>query len=185
MNEFTTRESINKLIGSPAGYVGYNDNKNIFEEIRNKPFSVLILDEIEKAHKSVINLFLNILDEGYCKDNKGNIIRFDNVLIIMTSNAVLKTNKIGYKNENKNNLHSFFPKEFINRIDEIIEFNNFTYNDAKTITINEINKYKNIKFTIEEIETIIRESNYQSQGIRNLIRKIKKECDKKMICNIT
>ena len=185
MNEFTTRESINKLIGSPAGYVGYNDNKNIFEEIRNKPFSVLILDEIEKAHKSVINLFLNILDEGYCKDNKGNIIRFDNVLIIMTSNAVLKTNKIGYKNENKNNLHSFFSKEFINRIDEIIEFNNFNYNDAKTITINEINKYKNIKFTIEEIETIIKESNYQSQGIRNLIKKIKKECDKKMICNIT
>ena len=185
MNEFTTRESINKLIGSPAGYVGYNDNKNIFEEIRNKPFSVLILDEIEKAHKSVINLFLNILDEGYCKDNKGNMIRFDNALIIMTSNAVLKTNKIGYKNENRNNLHSFFPKEFINRIDEIIEFNNFTYNDAKTITINEINKYKNIKFTIEEIETIIKESNYQSQGIRNLIRKIKKECDKKMICNIT
>ena len=135
MNEFTTRESINKLIGSPAGYVGYNDNKNIFEEIRNKPFSVLILDEIEKAHKSVINLFLNILDEGYCKDNKGNMIRFDNALIIMTSNAVLKTNKIGYKNENRNNLHSFFPKEFINRIDEIIEFNNFTYNDAKTITI--------------------------------------------------
>lgn len=185
MNEFTTRESINKLIGSPAGYVGYNDNKNIFEEIRNKPFSVLILDEIEKAHKSVINLFLNILDEGYCKDNKGNMIRFDNALIIMTSNALLKTNKIGYKNENRNNLHSFFPKEFINRIDEIIEFNNFTYNDAKTITINEINKYKNIKFTIEEIETIIKESNYQSQGIRNLIRKIKKECDKKMICNIT
>ena len=185
MNEFTTRESINKLIGSPAGYVGYNDNKNIFEEIRNKPFSVLILDEIEKAHKSVINLFLNILDEGYCKDNKGNMIRFDNALIIMTSNAVLKTNKIGYKNENKNNLHSFFSKEFINRIDEIIEFNNFNYNDAKTITINEINKYKNIKFTIEEIETIIKESNYQSQGIRNLIKKIKKECDKKMICNIT
>jgi len=69
MSEYSESISINKIIGSPAGYVGYDDNKNILEEIRNKPYSVLILDEIEKAHKSVLNFFLNILDEGNCKDS--------------------------------------------------------------------------------------------------------------------
>ena len=87
MSEYSESISINKIIGSPAGYVGYDDNKNILEEIRNKPYSVLILDEIEKAHKSVLNFFLNILDEGNCKDSSGKTVRFDNVLIIMTSNA--------------------------------------------------------------------------------------------------
>mgnify|MGYP002659369987 FL=1 len=96
MSEYSESISINKIIGSPAGYVGYDDNKNILEEIRNKPYSVLILDEIEKAHKSVLNFFLNILDEGNCKDSSGKTVRFDNVLIIMTSNAYVSKSLMGF-----------------------------------------------------------------------------------------
>ena len=100
-----------KLIGSPAGYVGYDDDKNILEEIRNYPYSVLIFDEIEKAHSSIINFFLNILDEGYCFDNKGNKIRFDNVLIIMTSNSNISKNSVGFNNTKS--ISNNFPKEFL------------------------------------------------------------------------
>ena len=115
MSEYSESISINKIIGSPAGYVGYDDNKNILEEIRNKPYSVLILDEIEKAHKSVLNFFLNILDEGNCKDSSGKTVRFDNVLIIMTSNAYVSKSLMGFnKNTTNNSLEDFFSKEFIN-----------------------------------------------------------------------
>ena len=185
MNEFTTKESINKLIGSPAGYVGHNENINTFEKIRNKPFSVLILDEIEKADKSIINFFLNILDEGYCNDNKGNVIRFDNVMIIMTSNAIIKTNKVGFNNYKHNNIYSYFPKEFINRIDEIVEFNSFSNNDIKVFINNESKKYNDLKLTDEEINKIIRDSNYKESGVRSIIKIIKKINDKKAISIIS
>ena len=146
MSEYSESISINKIIGSPAGYVGYDDNKNILEEIRNKPYSVLILDEIEKAHKAVLNFFLNILDEGNCKDSSGKIVRFDNVLIIMTSNAYVSKSLMGFnKNTTNNSLEDFFSKEFINRIDEIVPFNKFTEEDINKIIIKEANKcYKNI-----------------------------------------
>ncbi len=151
MSEYSESISINKIIGSPAGYVGYDDNKNILEEIRNKPYSVLILDEIEKAHKSVLNFFLNILDEGNCKDLSGKTVRFDNVLIIMTSNAYVSKSLMGFnKNTTNNSLEDFFSKEFINRIDEIVPFNKFTEEDINKIIIKEANKcYK--KYNSENI----------------------------------
>ena len=154
MSEYSESISINKIIGSPAGYVGYDDNKNILEEIRNKPYSVLILDEIEKAHKSVLNFFLNILDEGNCKDSSGKTVRFDNVLIIMTSNAYVSKSLMGFnKNTTNNSLEDFFSKEFINRIDEIVPFNKFTEEDINKIIIKEANKcYK--KYNSENIMSL-------------------------------
>ena len=187
MNEYSLKESINKLIGSPAGYIGY-DEENMLENIRNHPYSVLILDEIEKAHNSVINFFLNILDEGYCFDNKGNKIRFDNVIIIMTTNAVVSKNSLGFNNKSKN-VFNEFPKEFINRIDEVIEFNDLNENDINTIIFNEVLKYNkrnktNIKLSLEEINNIKDKSNYEIYGARKLSRIIKKELDNKLILSI-
>lgn len=188
MNEYTLKESINKLIGSPAGYVGYDENKNILEEIRNHPYSVLILDEIEKAHPTIINYFLNILDEGYCYDNKGNKIRFDNVLIIMTTNAFINKKTVGFNTSVKNNFDSF-PKEFLNRIDEIVEFKDILDCDVNRIIYNELEKYNkrhkcSLKLSLDEINKIKENSNIIDYGARKLNRNIKRELDKKLIDKI-
>ena len=187
MSEYSESISINKLIGSPAGYIGYEDNKNIFEEIRNKPYSVLILDEIEKAHKSVINFFLNILDEGYCTDSNGRKIRFDNVIIIMTSNAYMSKDLMGFnKNIKTNTLEEFFSKEFINRIDEIVSFNKFNKEDINKIILNEASKcYKKYNkdeiLSIDVINKIIEDSNYQELGVRKLCKIVRKEVENEII----
>ena len=190
MSEYSESISINKIIGSPAGYVGYDDNKNILEEIRNKPYSVLILDEIEKAHKSVLNFFLNILDEGNCKDSSGKIVRFDNVLIIMTSNAYVSKSLMGFnKNTTNNSLEDFFSKEFINRIDEIVPFNKFTEEDINKIIIKEANKcYKKYNseniISLDMINRIIKESNYEEYGVRKLCKAVRKEIENQIVCNM-
>ena len=190
MSEYSESISINKIIGSPAGYVGYDDNKNILEEIRNKPYSVLILDEIEKAHKSVLNFFLNILDEGNCKDSSGKIVRFDNVLIIMTSNAYVSKSLMGFnKNTTNNSLEDFFSKEFINCIDEIVPFNKFTEEDINKIIIKEANKcYKKYNseniISLDMINRIIKESNYEEYGVRKLCKAVRKEIENQIVCNI-
>lgn len=190
MSEYSESISINKIIGSPAGYVGYDDNKNILEEIRNKPYSVLILDEIEKAHKSVLNFFLNILDEGNCKDSSGKTVRFDNVLIIMTSNAFVSKSLMGFnKNTTNNSLEDFFSKEFINRIDEIVPFNKFTEEDINKIIIKEANKcYKKYNseniISLDMINRIIKESNYEEYGVRKLCKAVRKEIENQIVCNI-
>ena len=187
MSEFSESMSINKLIGSPAGYVGYDDNKNIFEEIRNKPYSVLILDEIEKAHKSIINFFLNILDEGSCKDSLGRVIRFDNVIIIMTSNAYSSKELMGFnKNIKSDTLEEFFSKEFINRIDEIVTFNKFTKDDINKIILKEADKcYKKYNkeniISLDTIDKIISNSNYEKYGVRKLCKVVRREIENELI----
>lgn len=104
MSEFSESHSVSKLIGSPPGYVGYSDNQNILEEIRNKPYSVLVLDELEKANPKVLDIFYQILDESKIKDACGHIIRFDNVVIIMTSNIGFFEEEIGFnKSKSKTN----------------------------------------------------------------------------------
>ena len=100
MSEYSESHSVSKLIGSPAGYIGYGDNMHILDKIKNNPFSVLILDEVERAHPNVLNLFLSILDDGKIKDSLGNIIYFNNVIIIMTSNVGYFKNSIGFTNNN-------------------------------------------------------------------------------------
>ena len=182
MSEYSDAMSINKIIGSPAGYVGYSDNKNILEEIKNKPFSVLILDEIEKADKSIINLLFQILDDGVIKDSKGNVVNFKNVTIIMTSNIGYNECSVGFnKNTNKlSKLKEYFDLPFINRIDNIINFDNLSYDVVKDITLSKINevkeKYKNrINITLNDnvIDEIINLSNYKEFGARKIEKLVK------------
>ncbi len=190
MGEYSESISINKLIGSPAGYVGYDDNKNILEEIRNKPYSVLILDEIEKAHKSIINFFLNILDEGYCKDSYGRVIRFDNVLIIMTSNAYTSKELMGFNNNIKSDaLEEYFSKEFINRVDEIIMFNKFSKQDINNLILKEADKYykkynKKGIINLDMIDRIITNSDYKEYGVRKLCKIVRKEIENEIISSV-
>ena len=183
MNEFTLKESMNKLIGSPAGYVGYEE-ESILEDIRNYPYSVLILDEIDKAHPAVINFFLNILDEGYCIDNKGNKIRFDNVIIIMTTNSIITSKSVGFNNKTK--LCNYFSKEFLNRIDEIIEFKPLNDSDINRFIYSELEKYNkrhicNLDLSIDDINDIKNNSNIKEYGVRKLNRNIRKLLDNKLI----
>ena len=128
MSEYKESHSISKLIGSPPGYVGYEDNRNVFEEIKDHPYAVLLLDEIEKASLNVVHLFLQILDEGKAKNAKGEEIRFDNTVIIMTSNLGSEKDNVGFVNEENSKkeeeLRLFFGSEFLNRINKVIYFNN-------------------------------------------------------------
>ncbi len=192
MSEFSEAHSVSKFVGAPPGYIGYNDNKTILEEIRNKPFSVLILDEIERANQSIINLLFQILDNGKIKDSKGVDIYFNNVIIIMTSNIGFDEINIGF---NKNNddltkLKEYFSIPFINRIDNIISFNRLTEENIKKIIDikinNLINKYKNIKIKIEDnvINDIIKLSNYNEFGARKIDKIIKDKLENIIIDKI-
>ncbi len=178
MNEYILPESINKLIGAPQGYVGYNE-ETLLDKVKNNPYSVLILDEIEKANTNILNFFLNILDEGYALDNKGNKIRFDNVIIIMTTNAIMNKKSIGFDNKTRNDF-SAFPKEFINRIDELITFNDATLESVKLVIDKVVNDYNNkynkrIVLSNEEENEIISKSDFNIFGYRKLGRLIKKK----------
>ena len=194
MSEYSEAHTISKLIGSPAGYVGYNDNKNIFDKIKDNPFTVLILDEIEKAHSSIINLFYQILDEGVLKDSKGETIYFDNTIIIMTSNIGFNNNNIGFNNSNKVNidLKEYFSLPFINRIDNIIKFNYLTYDNIKKIIKIKLNKLKNkynkkeitLKFSNTLIDEIINLSNYKEFGARKIDKIIKNQIESIIINQI-
>ena len=192
MSEYSDATSINKIMGSSPGYVGYDDNKNILEEIRNKPNAIILLDEIEKAHPLVINLLYQILDYGKIKDSKGNIIRFDNNIIIMTSNIGYNENKVGFNELNKNNIINSLKNElsisFINRIDDIIVFNNLSDEIISKIIKNKINTIKNkykdkIKVLISNkvINDIVTESNYNIFGARRIDKIINNKIENNII----
>lgn len=190
MSEYKEAHSVSKIIGSPPGYVGYSDNKNILEEIKMKPYCVLILDEIEKAHGDVINLFLQVLDEGKLKDSKGTTVRFDNVVIIMTSNIGFHDNNVGFnKNKKLNNkLNDSFSIPFMNRVDSVIKFNNLTYENVEIIVKNEINKLKEkynnkmeIKISNNVIKEIIMLSDFENYGARKVKRLIKDKLEYEII----
>jgi len=126
MSEFKEAHSISKLIGSPPGYVGYDEHKNIFEEVRDHPYSVILLDEIEKAHPDILPLFLQILDEGRCKNAKGETIHFEHTVIIMTSNLGYSNHAVGFCSREEiakeEQLKNFLGIEFLNRISKILYF---------------------------------------------------------------
>lgn len=194
MSEYSDSMSINKIIGSAPGYVGYDDNKNILEEIRNKPNSVILLDEIDKAHPKIINLLYQILDEGEIKDAKGNTIKFNNNLIIMTTNVGYENNSVGFNIEHENqilsSLKSEFKVAFINRIDGIINFNKLTEENIKKIIKNELvklkNKYSKYKINISNnvIKEIINLSNYEEFGARKINKIIVSNIENIIIDNI-
>ncbi len=186
MSEYSEPNSVNKLIGSPAGYVGYDDNKNVFESIKDNPFTVLIVDEVEKANSSVINLFYQILDDGKIKDSKGEDIYFNNTIIIMTSNIGYTKNGIGFNNIKTNNeLKETFSIPFINRIDNIINFNYITEDVIKNIIIDKlkqiVDKYKlkkiKVKINNNVIDELVNKSNYKEYGARKISKLIKIEIE--------
>ena len=132
MSEYMESHSTSKLIGSPPGYVGYDDAGQLTEKVKRKPYSIILFDEIEKAHPDVFNILLQVLDDGRLTDSQGNTINFENTILIMTSNAgsATNTNSIGFGNQiesnrNKilNSLRETFRPEFLNRVDEIVVFN--------------------------------------------------------------
>ena len=182
MSEYKEAHSISKIIGSPPGYVGYDDNTNILEEIRNKPYSVLILDEIEKAHTNIINLFLQVLDEGKIKNSKGKIVRFDNVVIIMTSNVGFHEINVGFNNKNTkiSRLNDSFSIPFMNRVDKVICFNSLNEEDILKIIKMNLKKFKGkysdkirIRISKEVENEILNLSNYEEYGARKINKIIK------------
>lgn len=192
MSEYSDTMSINKLLGSAPGYVGYQDNNTIFDKVRNNPNAVILLDEIDKAHPQIINLFYQILDEGTTTDSKGNIINFNNNIIIMTSNIGFEETKVGFNNtENINiitNLKKEFTPSFINRIDNIIIFNKLTNKDITTIIKNKLtklqNKYPNFKYDNNIIREIIKESKYEEFGARQIDKIIENKIENNIIDKI-
>ena len=134
MSEYMESHSTAKLIGAPPGYVGYDDAGQLTEKVKRKPYSIILFDEIEKAHPDVFNILLQVLDDGKLTDSQGNTVSFQNTIIIMTSNAGsnLNNNSIGFAKQTvdtgkiEENLKQIFRPEFLNRIDEIIVFDSLT-----------------------------------------------------------
>lgn len=183
MSEYSDSTSINKITGSSPGYVGYNDYKNVLQEIKNNPHSIILLDEIEKAHPKVIDLFYQILDEGLIKDSKGDTIKFDNTIIIATSNIGFEKNSIGFTKEKENQimrqLKEYLSIPFINRIDNVVVFNHLTKENIIKIIKNKIiklkEKYQDVKIDIDKsvINEIVELTNYQEFGARKIDKIIK------------
>ena len=205
MSEYSDKTSVNKLLGSSAGYVGYEQGGLLTEAIKQKPYCVLLLDEIEKADKEVYNVFLQIFDNGSANDNTGQKISFKNVIIIMTSNVGAKdaasfSKGAGFTSnveENKKNitekaLKSQFPPEFINRIDSIIYFNHLADDNLKSIISLELNNFKKrlkeINFNIEYDENVVDYIfksivNDKNTGARKINRAIQNEIENE-ICDL-
>ena len=158
MSEFQEKHSISRLIGSPPGYVGYDEGGQLTEQVKNKPYSVILFDEIEKANKDIFSTLLQVLDDGHLTDGLGRKINFKNCVIIMTSNLGVKKLQdfgtgVGFKTSNnsyieeeqkrdilKKELQKFFTPEFLNRIDEIVVFNSLKKNDVLKIVNLEFDK---------------------------------------------
>ena len=142
MSEYMEKHSVSRLVGAPPGYVGYDEGGQLTEAVRRNPYSVILFDEIEKAHEDVINIFLQILDDGRLTDNKGKTVDFKNTIIIMTSN-IGSNYLLENKNENCiesnikesviNELKLRFKPEFLNRVDDTIMFKPLTENGIKKI----------------------------------------------------
>lgn len=191
MSEFMEKFSVSRIIGSPPGYVGYDDAGQLTEKVRRKPYSVVLFDEIEKAHKDVLNILLQILDEGRITDAQGRTVNFENTIIVMTSNAgSTDTASLGFgMSENEINkdvtmkaLERFLRPEFLGRVDEIITFNALTFNDFEKIariTLDELKeglKDKAIEFVYDDtVPVYIAKKTYGSKknarSIRDCVRR--------------
>jgi ATP-dependent Clp protease ATP-binding subunit ClpA len=142
MSEFMEKFSVSRIIGSPPGYVGYDDAGQLTEKVRRKPYSVILFDEIEKAHKDVLNILLQILDEGRITDAQGRTVNFENTVIIMTSNAgSTDSGALGFNKSagdinrevTMKALERFLRPEFLGRVDEVVIFNELTHDNFEKI----------------------------------------------------
>ncbi len=194
MSEFMSKESVSRLIGSPPGYVGYDDAGQLTEKIRRKPYSVVLFDEIEKAHPDVLNILLQILDDGRLTDAHGKTVNFENTVIVMTTNAGSdrSTASIGFgdsaaaeENATMKALSSFLRPEFINRVDEIVTFRSLTREDFTSIARIMLDELvdalaeKSLTFTYtDEAATFIAEQSYSAKfGARNMRRYIQRHVE--------
>ena len=195
MSEYMEKHSVSKLIGSPPGYVGYDEAGQLTEKIRRKPYSVVLFDELEKAHPDVLNILLQVLDDGRITDAQGRIVNFENTIIVMTSNAgsERKDGSLGFgrsvsdqtKEKAMKALGEILRPEFINRVDEVICFNRLTENDFKRIAdimLNELKKAlldRGIAFSWSEslLDYLVMKSYSITFGARNLRRTIQKDLE--------
>ena len=195
MSEFMEKHAVSRIIGSPPGYVGYDEAGQLTEKIRRKPYSVVLFDEIEKAHPDVMNILLQILDDGRITDAQGRMINFENTVIIMTTNAGSdkKDGAVGFnrsrdeqgKEKAEKALKDFLRPEFINRVDAIVYFNHLTEEDFKSIAklmmgeLRDAMAEKPIELRYDDglIEYLTEKSYSQAYGARNLRRFIQKEIE--------
>lgn len=194
MSEYMEEHSISKLIGTPPGFIGHDEEGQLTEKIRRNPYSIILLDEFEKSHPKVSNLFLQLFDDGRLTDSKGRTVDFRNTLIILTSNIGVKESRhVGFNsdqnkvNEDKTNsaLEKNYPPEFLNRIDEVITFNELRQDDIEKIVDLRINEYqvslleKGIELKLEEdAKTYLATKGYSSSmGARPLSRIITREVE--------
>ena len=198
MSEFMEKHSVSRIIGAPPGYVGYDEAGQLTEKVRRKPYSVILFDEIEKAHPDVLNILLQILDEGKTSDAQGKTVSFENTVIVMTSNAgsELKETALGFnrdvatasKEKAIKALKEFLRPEFIGRVDEVILFNSLTKEDLVKISdilINELRGPLQDKGIGLEVgngvsEIIAEASNGGGRGARDIRRTIRKQIEDKI-----
>ena len=202
MSEFMEKHSVSRIVGSPPGYVGYDEAGQLTEKIRRKPYAVILFDEIEKAHPDVLNVLLQILDDGEITDSHGRKVNFENTIIVMTSNAgsATKEGTVGFGRTQQEQdadramkaLQQFLRPEFINRVDAVITFNRLTeehFQSIARIMLGELVdslKDKAIAFTYDDaLVTFLTKKSYsRTYGARNLRRTIQKELEDPMATKI-
>ena len=195
MSEYMEKHTVSKLIGSPPGYVGYDEAGQLTEKIRRKPYSVVLFDEIEKAHPDVLNILLQVLDDGRITDSQGRVVNFENTVIVMTSNAGSegRVGAMGFgrtetdvvKEKTMKALREFLRPEFINRVDEIITFRHLTEENflgIADIMLKELTDSladRGLSVTIDESvrEYLVKKAYSVTYGARNLRRTIQKELE--------
>ena len=202
MSEFMEKHSVSRIIGSPPGYVGYDEAGQLTEKIRRKPYAVILFDEIEKAHPDVLNVLLQILDDGEVTDSHGRKVNFENTVIVMTSNAGSdrKSSGVGFnrsvseqdRERSMKALQEFLRPEFINRVDEIVCFNKLTEENFRGICrimlkeLAESMEEKGLHFHYDDalVEYLSEKSYSLAYGARNLRRTIQKELEDPMAMEI-
>ncbi len=198
MSEFMEKHSVSKIIGAPPGYVGYDEAGQLTEKIRRRPYSIVLFDEIEKAHPDVLNVLLQILDDGRITDARGKTVNFENTVIVMTTNAGSDRSSAmaGFAADGQNAreaqtekaLSTFLRPEFLNRVDEIITFRSLSQEDfgrIAEIMLNELKlaleeKHIRLEYTREAVEFIAKESYSQKFGARNMRRYIQREVEDRL-----
>ena len=202
MSEFMEKHTVSRLVGSPPGYVGYDEAGQLTEKIRRKPYSVVLFDEIEKAHPDVMNILLQILDDGHVTDAHGRRVNFENTVIVMTTNAGSnrKDSTVGFnhtpeqisREKSMKALNEFLRPEFINRVDAVVQFNSLTEENFKDIAVLMLTELKesmadramNLTWTEQVPEWLCAKAFSPAYGARNLRRTIETEIEDRIAAAI-
>ena len=202
MSELMEKHAVSRLIGAPPGYIGYDEAGQLTEKVRRKPYSVVLFDEIEKAHPDVLNILLQILDDGRITDSQGRTVNFENTIIVMTTNAGSdkKNGSVGFnrslteqgQEKAMKALNDFLRPEFINRVDEVVYFNRLTEDDFRKIAalmmgeLRDTMAEKNIELTYDDSVTayLVGKSYSIAYGARNLRRTIQKDIENRIAAEL-